>query len=783
MADVKISGLTNYRPVDENVLFVGSWKEGEKYTTYSATGNEIKKFVLNGIKAKPNGGIVITPTYMEGDSNNPCSIEISTNIDTTLFTVVQTLGDKPEAGDENKIHLVKDETGGGEQNQYVEYIWNDGWEELGKFSSDVSLNGYAQESWVLDKLKTYVSSDTFNSTISGLDDTYAKLEDFNNLDKTYAKISDIPDDYLTESDLNGYATQSWVEGIGYLTEHQSLEGYAKEEWVEKKNYLTEVPDTYATKTWVESIGYLTEVPDDYATKTYVDDKVKSVDVSGQLKDYVKTSDLESNYTNNTDLAAKLGGKVDTTTLADYAQKSEVTEEISGEIAKLNKDKVGGTGKYVVSVAQANGIVTAEVNDLKAENVLLSEKIGELTAENVHSALVQLNNTISNVTQEALSISAGNGISINPDGSSSKISVNVPTTDKYLTVDATGVHTKDIDEAIAYAISESEKKIFGEGELATAFDTIKEIGDYLKDHDEVAEAINEAIATKANSDDVYSIEDADEKFATKDDLEGLDISDTLTDYVSKEELVNCAYLTSHQSLTEYAKIEYVDKEIADTKALNAWGEENATAKTTKVKINGTEKTVVTGHQDLTEYAKTSDVNKTLEDYVQLTYLESNYYTSAEVNKKISDTLAGGDLEIEGYASTQWVNDILGTEYTKTNNVTKAITDAVAQKSKVEITKNDEAKTATIKIDNVEAATVLTGFDVDLSSVDTKLATKLDKGEYTGTAKDLKDLIDSLTGRIADLEAKLSYYDKRFGYPTTGTPTEDGNGWTVSFLRID
>lgn len=53
-------------------------------------------------------------------------------------------------------------------------------------------------------------------------------------------------------------------------------------------------------------------------------------------------------------------------------------------------------------------------------------------------------------------------------------------------------TTEIQSLISTAIAASEKKIFGDGELADAFDTIKEIGDYLKDHDEVAEAINQTI---------------------------------------------------------------------------------------------------------------------------------------------------------------------------------------------------------------------------------------------------------------------------------------------------
>ena len=42
--------------------------------------------------------------------------------------------------------------------------------------------------------------------------------------------------------LTGYATQSWVQDQGYLTQHQSLAGYATQSWVNNKGY--------ATETWV-----------------------------------------------------------------------------------------------------------------------------------------------------------------------------------------------------------------------------------------------------------------------------------------------------------------------------------------------------------------------------------------------------------------------------------------------------------------------------------------------------------------------------------------------------
>ena len=70
--------------------------------------------------------------------------------------------------------------------------------------------------------------------------------------------------------MSSFATMSWVEAQGYLTEHQSLEGYATESWVSSQGYLTSTALTgYATESWVSSQGYLTSVPSGYATEQWV----------------------------------------------------------------------------------------------------------------------------------------------------------------------------------------------------------------------------------------------------------------------------------------------------------------------------------------------------------------------------------------------------------------------------------------------------------------------------------------------------------------------------------
>ena len=140
---------------------------------------------------------------------------------------------------------------------------------------------------------------------------YTKSEVDTSLE-TKANKTEIPN-------LNGYATEQWVEGKGYLTEHQdisgkldkteaastyqpkgnyatkdeipSLEGYATEEWVNSKGYLTEHQDisgkldkTEAASTYQPKGDYLTEETDpiwtaekgSYYTKTEVDEIIGNI---------------------------------------------------------------------------------------------------------------------------------------------------------------------------------------------------------------------------------------------------------------------------------------------------------------------------------------------------------------------------------------------------------------------------------------------------------------------------------------------------------------------------
>lgn len=136
-----------------------------------------------------------------------------------------------------------------------------------KKDSIPSLTGYATQTWV--ENKGYL---TEHQSLTG----YALKTDIPTIP---TKVSAFENDkgYLTShQSLADYATQSWVQAQGYLTSHQSLTGYATEEWVTQQGYLTKHQslEGYALETWVQNQGYLTEHQSlaRYATQQWVKDQ-------------------------------------------------------------------------------------------------------------------------------------------------------------------------------------------------------------------------------------------------------------------------------------------------------------------------------------------------------------------------------------------------------------------------------------------------------------------------------------------------------------------------------
>ena len=157
------------------------------------------------------------------------------------------------------------------------------------------------------------------------DDT-ALVQRISDIESDYAKSSDIPS-------LSGYATETWVNEQGFLTQHQDL-------------------SNYATKDELPSL-------DGYATESYVTEQISNIP-SVDLTDYAKKNEIPdvSGYITEEQLLAK-----------DYADKAYVTEEIAkastgGEIdLSTYLSKVEATETYVTKESGKSLIADTEIERL------------------------------------------------------------------------------------------------------------------------------------------------------------------------------------------------------------------------------------------------------------------------------------------------------------------------------------------------------------------------------------------------------------------------------------
>lgn len=159
----------------------------------------------------------------------------------------------------------------------------------------------------------------------------------------------IGDNYYTKSevdgklenvqvDLTGYATETYVdEKVAAVDVSEQLKDYAKKDELFSKDYndLTNKPIIPAKVSELENDkGYLTEHQslDNYATKEYVQAEIAQVDVSDQLKDYAKQSDV-------TNLSSKVNA-IEQTVNTDKESITAIGTKVASledTIGKINTD--------------------------------------------------------------------------------------------------------------------------------------------------------------------------------------------------------------------------------------------------------------------------------------------------------------------------------------------------------------------------------------------------------------------------------------------------------------
>ena len=226
------------------------------------TLNEVPKVDLSGyaLKSEIPDISVKQDKLTAGNGISITDNVISLDYEYDLFEVVPSL--PTENINDNKIYLVYQSDGEG-NNLYIEYIYASGhWEELGKFKANVDLSGYATEEWVNSQGFLKEHQDISNlATKAELNTKQDVINDLETIRSGAAKGAT-----ALQSVPSGYATEEWVNGQGFLKEHQDISNLATKEELNAKQDVISDLDTIRSGAAKGSTA-LQSVPSTYALKT------------------------------------------------------------------------------------------------------------------------------------------------------------------------------------------------------------------------------------------------------------------------------------------------------------------------------------------------------------------------------------------------------------------------------------------------------------------------------------------------------------------------------------
>lgn len=187
------------------------------------------------------------------------------------------------------------------------------------------------------------------------------------------------DGYVKYEDLNldDYATKTWIGNQGFLTQHQSLEGLASQSWVQNQHYLTQ----HQSLSNYVTTSALNNRLSSYATTDYVESRIQ--EIGGlDLNDYASKAWVQNQ-----------GFLTSHQSLVDYATKSYVDSKIenlnvdvdlSGYVSKVELSNCGyltqhqSLSDYATKSYVAEAISTAQID---ASNIDLSSYVSKVELSN------------------------------------------------------------------------------------------------------------------------------------------------------------------------------------------------------------------------------------------------------------------------------------------------------------------------------------------------------------------------------------------------------------------
>lgn len=235
--------------------------------------------------------------------------------------------------------------------------------------SDNKLYGRKNGNW-----SEVPSTDNF-ATKQEISDMLTKSEAASTYQPKGEYLTSIPEEYVTDSELSakGYATTSQLSSkLDVSTYNSEKANFATKDELNSKADASAIADM-ATQTWVQGQGYLTEVPSNYVTDSELTEALADKQDKGN---YALKSDLD-NLATKEELAAK----------ADASALSAKQDTlVSGtNIKTINGNSLLGEGDITI---QAGGTVDTAMSDT-SENAVQNKVIKKYIDDLIGNILTQL----------------------------------------------------------------------------------------------------------------------------------------------------------------------------------------------------------------------------------------------------------------------------------------------------------------------------------------------------------------------------------------------------------
>ena len=443
--------------------------------------------------------------------------------------------------------------------------------ELGSYakSSDVA-DTYATKEALTTGLGNKVDTSAFNEYKTSVSDTYATKESLGN--------------YVTSESLGttlgGYATKDSVYTKDEI--NTTLGSYVK---------ISEVGDYVDLTDYAKTADVYTQTQadDKFATKTSLNDYVKSDDLSATLNDYAKSTDLDA-YAKTSDIASTYATK---DSLNEYAKsgdvysKNDIDTKLGGYVTSDNLDTKLGSyvksddltttlGSYAKTsdldaYAKTSDIAEtyatkASLNDYVKSDALDSKLSGYAKTDDVYSKNdmdTKLNEYVKSDTLDSTINSKLTGYAKTED------IANTYATKTELDgkVDTSAFNTYKTEVGNTYATKDELNNKADASTVTALQTTVSNLSDTVdsKANQSDLEALQTTVASKANSADVYTKDEADSKYATQ-----TAISDMLTKTEAGNTYATQSALSSYQTSNDNAvsaltgKMTQAETDISDIK---------------------------------------------------------------------------------------------------------------------------------------------------------------------------------------------------------------------------